>query len=429
VEAVEQAQGSRAPVAQLADRVSAYFVPFVLGVALLTLGVWLAIDASGPGLSFAIERFVTVLVIACPCALGLATPAAVAVGTGRAAELGVLFKGGSALEATSQLQTLLFDKTGTLTEGAPALTDVVALPGWSDGELLSLVAAVEQHSQHPVARALVQAARARELACPPAQDFVSLAGCGAEATVRGQRVRIGTAAWLARAGISADALEAQAEQLAGQGRTPSFVAVDGQLAGLVALADRPAAHAADSLLALERAGFDLAMLTGDRKRTALAIAAELGLTRVFAELGPDDKARIVREEKQRTSEGRKGVAMIGDGINDAPALAAADVGIAVAGGTDVALATADVVLMHGGIATLPVALALARATMHTIRQNLFWAFVYNLIGIPLAAGALFPLTGWLLSPVLASAAKSLSSVCVLANSLRLRRYQVPRSAP
>ncbi|MDB4973878.1 MAG: copper-exporting ATPase [Myxococcaceae bacterium] len=419
VEAVEQAQGSRAPVARMADRVSAYFVPLVLAIALLTLGVWLAIDASALGLAFAVERFVTVLVIACPCALGLATPAAVVVATGRAAELGVLFKGGSALEAASQLQTLLFDKTGTLTEGRPVLGEVVTLPGRSEDELLALVAAVEQRSQHPIARALVEAAERRRLPRYDSAELLSQAGAGAEALVNGQRVRVGTARWLEAAGISTATLEGRAEQLAALGHTPSFVAIDGLLAAVLALADRSTPEAARALHTLRQQGYELAMLTGDRQGTAEAVARELGLTRVFAGLSPRDKARLVSEEKQR---GRR-VALVGDGINDAPALAAADVGIAVGGGSDIALATADVVLLRGGVALLPSALGLARATLHTIRQNLFWAFVYNLVGIPLAAGALLPFTGWLLSPVFASAAMSLSSVSVLASSLRLRRYR------
>ncbi|WP_438021077.1 heavy metal translocating P-type ATPase [Sorangium sp. So ce315] len=418
VEAVEQAQGSRAPIARLADVVSGVFVPVVLGVAALAFAAWLAVDPSGGGLATAVERLVAVLVIACPCALGLATPAAVAVGTGRGAELGVLVKGGAALEAASRVDTVLLDKTGTLTSGRPALTDVVAVDGGTEAELLGLVAAAERESEHPVARAIVEGARGRGVAVAPASAFRAEIGHGVEARVSGRLVRAGTAAWLGRAGVAADALEAEAERLAAAGRTPSFVAVDGRLAGLVAVADRPTEEARRAVAALRELGVEVAMVTGDRAGAARAVADELGIREVFAEVKPEDKARIVREQR---AAGRR-VAMVGDGINDAPALAGADVGVALGSGTDIALASADVALLRGGIAALPTALALARATLRTIRQNLFWAFVYNVIGIPIAAGLLYPLTGWLLSPVLASAAMSLSSVSVLGNSLRLRAF-------
>ncbi|XXY22124.1 heavy metal translocating P-type ATPase [Sorangium sp. So ce216] len=418
VEAVEEAQGSRAPIARLADVVSGVFVPVVLGVASITFVAWLAVDPTTGGLATAVERFVAVLVIACPCALGLATPAAVAVGTGRGAELGVLVKGGAALEAASRVDTVLLDKTGTLTSGRPALTDVVALAGHGEAELLGLVAAAEHESEHPVARAIVEGARGRGVGLAPASEFRAEIGHGVEARVSGRLVRAGTAAWLRRAGVATDALEAEAERLAAHGRTPSFVAVDGRLAGLVAVADRPTEEARRAVAALKQLGVEVAMVTGDRAGAARAVAEELGIRAVFAEVKPEDKARIVREQQ---AAGRR-VAMVGDGINDAPALAGADVGVALGSGTDIAIAAADVALLRGGIAGLPTALALARATLRTIRQNLFWAFVYNVIGIPIAAGLLYPLTGWLLSPVLASAAMSLSSVSVLANSLRLRAF-------
>ncbi|AUX23222.1 ATPase P [Sorangium cellulosum] len=424
VEAVEQAQGSRAPIARLADVVSGVFVPVVLGVAALAFAAWLAIDAAGAagltaaGFATAIERFVAVLVIACPCALGLATPAAVAVGTGRGAELGVLVKGGAALEAASRVDMVVLDKTGTLTSGRPELTDVRSLTEGGDDALLGLVAAAERASEHPVARAIVEGARGRGVVVPPASEFRAEIGHGIEARVAGRLVRVGTAAWLRRAGVGADALEAEAERLAALGRTPSFVAVDGRLAGLVAVADRPTEEARRAVEALKELGVEVAMATGDRAGAARAVADELGIHTVFAEVRPEDKARIVAEQRAR---GRR-VAMVGDGINDAPALAGADVGIALGSGTDIAVASADVALLRGGVAGLPTALGLARATLRTIRQNLFWAFIYNVIGIPVAAGLLYPLTGWLLSPVLASAAMSLSSVSVLANSLRLRGF-------
>ena len=416
VEAVEQAQGSRAPIARLADVVSGWFVPVVLAIACLTLVVWLTVDASADGIAIAVERFVAVLVIACPCALGLATPAAVAVGTGRGAQLGVLIKGGAALEAASRVDSVLLDKTGTLTTGKPTLTDVRALG--DEAELLSWVAAVESASEHPVARAIVSGALERGARPRAATLFVASAGHGVEALVAGHTVRVGTRAWLALAGVDSAPLEPEAEALASQGRTPSFVAVDGALAGLIAVADVVSADAKRVVQALLAAGLEVAMVTGDRQRTADAVARELGITRVFAELRPADKAQLVARERAR---GRK-VAMVGDGINDAPALAGADLGIAVGSGTDIAIAAADIALMRGGIAALPTALLLARQTLRTIRENLFWAFVYNVVGIPIAAGALYASTGWLLSPVLASAAMSLSSVSVLLNSLRLRSF-------
>ncbi|WP_437594270.1 heavy metal translocating P-type ATPase [Sorangium sp. So ce1000] len=421
VEAVEQAQGSRAPIARLADVVSGIFVPVVLGVASLAFLVWLAIDPTAAGLATAVERLVAVLVIACPCALGLATPAAVAVGTGRGAELGVLVKGGAALEAASRVDTVLLDKTGTLTSGRPELTDVVDLAGHGEAELLGLVAAAERESEHAVARAIVEGARSRGVAMAKASAFRAEIGHGIEARVSGRLVRVGTAAWLRKAGIDTAALEAEADRVAAQGRTPSFVAVDGRLAGLVAVADRPTEEARRAVAELTQLGVEVAMVTGDRAGAARAVAAELGIRAVFAEVKPEDKATLVREQR---AAGRR-VAMVGDGINDAPALAGADVGIALGSGTDIAVASADVALIRGGIAGLPVALGLARATLRTIRQNLFWAFIYNVIGIPIAAGLLYPLTGWLLSPVLASAAMSLSSVSVLTNSLRLRAFGRP----
>jgi len=418
VEAVEQAQGSRAPIARLADVVSGYFVPIVIGIATLALISWIVMDPTATGLAVALERFVAVLMIACPCALGLATPAAVAVGTGRGAELGILVKGGAALEAASRVNTLLLDKTGTITEGKPTLTDVVDLSGRGEEALLSDVAAVERHSEHPVAAALVAGASARGAALPVAEDFLSVPGRGVEATVDGRRVRVGTRAWLTEAGISSEALEAQAEQLALRGRTPSFVAIDGKLAGLVAVADRPTPGVERSLAELAELGVEVALVSGDRSSAVRTVAGELGISRVFAEMRPGDKARVVATERGR---GRV-VAMVGDGINDAPALVEANVGIAVGTGTDIAVAAADVTLVQGGISALPKALKLARATLRTIRQNLFWAFAFNVLGIPIAAGALYPFTGWQLSPVFASVAMSLSSVLVLTNSLRLRRF-------
>lgn len=418
VEAVEQAQGSKAPIARLVDKVSGIFVPVVLVFAAATLLVWIVVDRSPDGIAVAVERFVAVLVIACPCALGLATPAAVAVGTGRGAELGVLVKGGAALEAASRVDLVLLDKTGTVTLGRPALTDVVDISGRGDDALLALVASAERHSEHPVARATVEGARARGIALHDSTEFASVAGQGVEAVVATRVVRVGTAPWLREAGIEATPLEKRAEGLASNGASPFFVAVDGALAGVVAVADPVAVATRPALAELRAMGVRVALVSGDRQGAVEAVARTLGIDDVVAEARPEEKARLVTERRAAGNV----VAMVGDGVNDAPALALAHVGVAIGGGADIAMAAADVALMKGGIAALPIALRLGRATLRTIRQNLFWAFVYNALGIPLAAGVFFPWTGWQLSPVLASAAMSLSSVSVLANSLRLRRF-------
>lgn len=418
VEAVEQAQGSKAPIARLADTVSGIFVPIVLAIAVVTFIVWTAIDPTSTGVAVAVERLVAVLVIACPCALGLATPAAVAVGTGRGAELGILVKGGAALEGLSRITSVLLDKTGTVTEGKPKLTDVVPAAGTEPAELLAAAASVELESEHPLAKAVVAGARERGAEPRGGEAFVSRAGKGVSALVAGKEVRVGTASWLREAGADTSALENDAEKLAGAGKTPFFVSIDGKLAGLVAVADTPARGAREAIAALRALGVRVTMLTGDRERTARAIADALGIDAVVAEVSPEDKARTVADERAKGEV----VMMVGDGINDAPALAGAHVGVAIGGGVDVAVAAADVALLREGITSLPVALRLGRATMSTIRRNLFWAFVYNLVGIPLAAGALYPLMGWQLSPVIASAAMSLSSVSVLASSLLLRSF-------
>lgn len=418
VQAVEQAQGSRAPIARLADVVSSYFVPVVVLIAIATLVVWTAVDPTGPGFALAMQHFVAVLVIACPCALGLATPAAVAVGTGRGAELGILIKGGATLEAASRVNLVLFDKTGTLTTGKPELTDLRNTSVLSDTELLSLIASVEQQSEHPVGRALVAGAAARGATLRPTEDFRTDAGHGVEGRVEEKIVRVGTAAWMAKAKIDMASHDAIADELAALGRTPSFVAVDGKLSGVVAVADQLAPGAKAAVELMQQSGIEVAMVTGDRRGSAEAIARDLGIRRVIAEVRPEEKARVVAAARERGHI----VAMVGDGINDAPALAGAHVGIAVGSGTDIAVAAADIALLHGGITRLPTALRLAKQTLGTIRQNLFWAFVYNALAIPIAAGALVPITGWTLSPVLASLAMSLSSVSVLLNSLRLKRF-------
>jgi Cu+-exporting ATPase len=412
--AVEDAQGAKAPIARLADRVSAWFVPAVLAIAALTLGVWLAVGAA-PGV--ALERMIAVLVIACPCALGLATPAAVAVGTARGAELGVLFTGGAALELASEITVVLLDKTGTLTTGHPTLVAATS------DDVLRIAAAVEQHSEHPFARAIVDGARARGLAIPAASNVTVDTGRGIAGSVAGaddagpgagvhrRDVRIGTREYLALAGITAT-------EIAAPGRTVSYVSIDGAFAGTLEITDPAAPGAREAVAKLRALGVEPAIVTGDRQEAAEPIAREVGIERVHAGVSPLRKAAFVDEERAR---GKK-VAMVGDGINDAPALAAADLGIALGSGTDIAAAAADVTLLRGGITALPTALSLARATLSTIRRNLVAAFAYNALCIPIAAGVLYPFTGWQLSPVLASAAMSLSSVTVLALSLRLRTW-------
>ncbi len=410
--AVGDAQGSRAPIARLADVVAGYFVPIVIGIALLTLVVWLFVEPA-----VALERFVAVLIIACPCALGLATPAAVAAATGRGAELGVLIKGGAPLESLARIDTVMLDKTGTLTAGKPLLTDLFAV-AMDEEELLRLVASVERDSEHPIASAVVAAATELGLVLARPTDMVVTNGAGIAASVAGRAVRVGTAAWLSAAGIDSAPLTAEADRLAVLGRTAVLVSVDGRAAGVLAVADQPRSSTIEAVRALTRQNVELVMLSGDREETARAVAKQLGIARVVAGVSPEEKARVVSQERVRG----KRVAMVGDGVNDAPALAAADVGVAVASGTDIAVATADVTLTREGIAGLPAALALARASMRNIRQNLFWAFVYNVVGIPVAAGALYGWTGWLLSPIVASLAMSLSSVSVVLNALRLRRF-------
>ncbi|HEY5947015.1 MAG TPA: heavy metal translocating P-type ATPase [Kofleriaceae bacterium] len=415
--AVEDAQGQKAPIARLADRVSAVFVPAVLAIAGVTFAAWLI---AGVDATVALERMIAVLVIACPCALGLATPAAVAVGTARGAELGVLFKGGGALEVASRIDVVCLDKTGTLTTGSPKVIEVSAVDGTSD-DLLRLAASVEQRSEHPIARAIVDAARQRGLALATATDVVADPGRGIRATVDGHIVRVGTEEYLALAGIEPPRRRERQDQRAHTNLTSSssLVAVDDKLVGEIAVADPPAEgarHAIDELRAL---GVEPVMITGDREGAARWIADQVGITKLFAETKPTAKAALVAQQR----EGGHRVAMVGDGINDAPALAAADLGVALGSGTDIAAAAADVTLLRGGITALPTALSLARATLHTIRRNLFAAFAYNVVCIPIAAGALYPVTGWLLSPVLASAAMSLSSVSVLLSSLRLRSWQ------
>jgi P-type Cu+ transporter len=418
VRLVREAQGSKAPIQRLADSIASVFVPIVLSIAVLTFVAWFDFGPS-PALTMALLGFVAVMIIACPCALGLATPTAIMVGTGRGAELGVLIKNGASLETAHKITTVVFDKTGTLTKGAPEVTDVLAAEGWSEAELLALAASAERLSEHPLAGSVVEAARSRGLVVSPASDFRAWEGRGVEATVGGRSVLIGNRALLEERGIGAASLAARAEILAGEGKTPIFAAVDGRPAGLLAVADPLKEGAAAAVSRLKGLGLEVVMLTGDHRRTAEALARAAGVDRVLAELRPEEKTAEIRRLQ---AEGRR-VAMVGDGINDAPALAQADVGIAIGTGTDVAMEAADITLIRGDLAGVARAIDLSRRTMRTIRQNLFWAFFYNVIGIPVAAGALYPFFGVLLNPMLASAAMAFSSVSVVSNSLRLRRFR------
>jgi Cu+-exporting ATPase len=416
---VEQAQGSKAPIARLADVVSGWFVPIVMGIALVAGAAWLI---SGQSAVFGLTIFTAVLVIACPCALGLATPTAIMVGTGRGAEKGILFKGGAALEQTHRIQTVVLDKTGTLTEGRPAVTDVVSADGIAPGELLRLAAAAERGSEHPLGEAIVRSAGEQGLPATPAERFRAIPGQGIEARIEGREVLLGNESLLAEKGVAVGALAQRSAALAEAGKTPMFIAVGGEAAGIIAVADQPKPSSARAVRALRDLGLEVVMLTGDNQRTARAVAAQVGVDRVFAEVLPGDKAEAVRKLQ---AEGRR-VAMVGDGINDAAALAQADIGVAIGSGTDVAIESADIVLMRDDLEDVPAAIALSRATIRNIKQNLFWAFCYNVLGIPIAAGLLHAFGGPLLNPIFAAAAMSMSSVSVVSNALRLRRFKVRR---
>ncbi len=422
VRLVQDAQGAKAPIARLADTVSGVFTPVVLGIAVLTFAGWYLWGPAETRFTLALVNFVSVLIIACPCALGLATPTAILVGTGKGAENGVLIKGGEALETAHKLDTLVLDKTGTITQGKPVLTDIVATGEISDDELLRLVASAERGSEHPLGEAIVRGAEERGLPLAEATNFNAVAGHGIEAEVEGRRLLIGNAKLLRdRSVVLEAALEERAAVLASEGKTPMVIALDGRAAGLIAVADPVKPHARAAVAALKRQGLSVVMLTGDNPRTARAVAAQVGIERVLAEVLPGGKAD---EIKRLQAEG-KIVGMVGDGINDAPALAQANVGIAIGTGADVAMEASDITLVGGDLRGVVTALALSRATLRTIKQNLFWAFVYNTLGIPVAAGLLYPLTGWLLSPILASLAMSLSSVSVVTNSLRLKGFRAP----
>ncbi|MDL1894676.1 copper-translocating P-type ATPase [Anaerolineae bacterium CFX7] len=442
VKLVEEAQTSKAPIQKLADQISAVFVPIVLVIAALTFIVWLIFGPS-PAFTFALTNAIAVLIIACPCALGLATPTAIMVSTGKGAELGVLIRSGEALETAHKLNTIVLDKTGTLTQGKPTVTDVVVAPTIrvpqfemagigapsndgriSQNELVRLVASAENFSEHPVGQAIVEYANAKGLSLAPVVDFGALAGHGIHARVDSRELIIGNDKLMVDQKINTLGLDKLAQKLADEGKTPMFVAVDGQAAGMIAVADTLKPEAREAVEALQKMGIDVYMLTGDNQRTAKAIAKQVGIENVLAQVLPEQKEQKVRElQAQLQGKNKRVVAMVGDGINDAPALAAADVGIALGTGTDVAMEAADITLMRGDLRGVVTAIQLSRATMRTIYGNYFWAFAYNVAGIPLAAGLLYPFFGLLLNPIIAAAAMAFSSIFVVTNSLRLRNFK------
>ncbi|GHV86805.1 copper-translocating P-type ATPase [Spirochaetia bacterium] len=450
IKLVEDAQGSKAPIAQLADIVSGYFVPIVCVIAILCGAAWFITASAGlvtlPAgksvLEFSLTIFISILVIACPCALGLATPTAIMVGTGKGAENGILIKGGEALETAHKIQTIVFDKTGTITEGKPRVTDIVTVSGIAENYLLQITASAEKGSEHPLGQAIVLGAQEKNLEFLGVVNFEAITGRGIEAEINGVKALVGNRKLMDERGISLSALEADSDRLAGEGKTPMYAALDGKIAGIVAVADvvKPSSKAA--IESLHKMGIEVAMITGDNKKTAAAIAKQVGIDRVLSEVLPQDKSAEVKKlqtlddaeklhgEKRKLfsqATNRRFVAMVGDGINDAPALAQADIGIAIGSGTDVAMESADIVLMRSDLMDVPTAVNLSKKTIRNIKQNLFWAFGYNVVGIPIAAGLLYLFGGPLLNPIFAAAAMSLSSVSVLTNALRLKRFKAVRA--
>ncbi|WP_316976377.1 heavy metal translocating P-type ATPase [Shumkonia mesophila] len=423
IKLVEDAQSGKPPIQRVADRIAAVFVPVVMVIAAVTFGIWMAFGPE-PTLSFAFVATVSVLLIACPCAMGLATPTAIMVGTGKGAEMGVLIRQGAALESLAGIDTVILDKTGTLTLGRPTLTDFRLIGDDDEATVLALIAAAEAGSEHPIAQAIVKAAKARGLVPPAVETFVAEPGYGIEATVAGRRVQVGADRYMTKLGLDLGQAGETAARLAAEAKTPLYAAIDGRLAAVVAVADPVKPGGAEAIAALHGLGLTVAMLTGDNRRTAEAVATAVGIDRVLAEVLPDQKAA---EVKRLQGEGRK-VAFVGDGINDAPALAQADAGIAIGTGTDIAIEAGDVILMAGDLGGIVNAVMLARRTLSTIRGNFVWAYAYNVALIPLAAGAFYPVFGLLLNPMLAAGAMSLSSLFVLGNSLRLRRVR-PMLAP
>lgn len=413
---VEEAQGSKAPIAQMADIVSGYFVPIVFLIAVTAFLAWFF---SGESLVFSLTIFIAILVIACPCALGLATPTAIMVGTGKGAEYGILFKGGEALETTHRIDTVIFDKTGTITEGKPEVTDILAAEGFDKKRLLQLAASAEKGSEHPLGEAIVNEAEKEQLELIKADRFLAIPGHGIEVQIEGVPILLGNKKLMEERYVSLTEFQKESDRLAEEGKTPMYIAVNQKIAGIIAVADVVKENSRKAIQKLQSMGLEVAMITGDNRKTAAAIAKQVGINRVLAEVLPQDKSN---EVKKLQEEGKK-VAMVGDGINDAPALVQADIGIAVGSGTDVAMESADIVLMKSDLMDVPTAIQLSKSTIRNIRQNLFWAFGYNVIGIPVAAGLLHLFGGPLLNPILAAAAMSLSSVSVLSNALRLKRFK------
>ncbi len=416
---VEQAQGSKLPIQTLVDRVTAWFVPAVIALAVATFAVWFFLGPE-PALTHALINAVAVLIIACPCAMGLAVPTSIVVGGGRAAELGVLFRKGEALQELRNVSMVVVDKTGTVTKGRPELTDLVTADGFAADDVLTLVAAVEAKSEHPIAEAIVKAAESKGLAVPTAEAFESVTGYGIRATVAGRAVAVGADRFMEKLGLSVEGFADAAARLGDEGKTPLYAAIDGRVAAAIAVADPLKPSSRSAIRALQAMGIEVAMVTGDNRRTAEAIARQVGIKTVVAEVLPEGKVKAIHELRVG---GRK-LAFVGDGINDAPALAEADIGIAIGTGTDVAIESADVVLVGGELTGAVSAIAMSRATMTNIKQNLFWAFGYNVALIPVAAGALYPAFGWLLSPMIGAGAMALSSVFVLGNALRLKTVKV-----
>ncbi|MCE5198319.1 MAG: heavy metal translocating P-type ATPase [Armatimonadota bacterium] len=419
VRLVRQAQATKAPIQKLADTVAGYFVPVVVCIAIATFVVWYIVGPP-PSITFALVTFVAVLIIACPCALGLATPTAVAVGTGKGAENGILIRSAEALEIARKLTTVVLDKTGTITRGEPALTDFMTLGELPENDLLALAASAEKGSEHPLGEAIVKGAEARGVVVTSPTKFEALPGGGIRATVDGREVMVGTVRMMSESGVDTAALNTQVGQLQSQGKTAMLVSVDGRAVGLAAVADTVKSGSRAAVVKLKSAGLKVVMITGDNEQTARAVASEVGIDQVMAEVLPGEKADSVKTLQERGEM----VAMVGDGINDAPALAQADLGIAIGSGTDVAIESADVTLISGDLNGVVTAITLSRATMKNIKQNLFFAFIYNVVGIPIAAGVIYPATGALLSPMIAAAAMAASSISVVSNALRLKRFRV-----
>jgi Cu+-exporting ATPase len=419
---VQEAQGSKPPIARLVDVIASYFVPVVIGIAILTFITWYLFGPH-PALTYAFLNFIAVLIIACPCALGLATPTSIMVGTGKGAENGILIRGAEALETAHQLNTIVLDKTGTLTKGEPSVTDIIEGERFSRKEILTMAASAEKGSEHPLGEAIVKKAKEESLNLLDPKGFQAIAGQGIEATVDSKRILLGNIKLMEEKKVRLNGLSVKAGHLSAEGKTPMFLAIEGQAAGIIAVADTLKENSKEAVEALQRMGLEVVMLTGDNERTARAIAHQIGIDRVLAEVLPEMKAE---EVKRLQAEGKK-VGMVGDGINDAPALAQADVGIALGTGTDVAMESSDITLIGGDLRGVVTAIALSKATIRNIRQNLFWAFAYNTILIPVAAGILFPFLGILLNPILAAGAMAFSSVTVVTNALRLRKFKPPMS--